>query len=199
MKSSNLINRSKPHVCRAQRQFGFPLSCILSRQPARHNSRYASSPPLRFGPSGVRSGTQPTVVVAKGKNPNCRVSRAVRIAKEFLRLKTMQLGRWKEFRHSQVRVRGVKNSFAPKGFLPFLASQTSERKPNTTEFPSNFLDSEYGPRQAKLWHRSCHVGPAEIFGLDQPMNVFESVDRPSVIIGPSPGARFSGQIGVPIS
>jgi hypothetical protein len=44
------------------------LSCILSRQPVRHNSRYASSPPLRFGPPGVRSGTQPTVVVAKGKS-----------------------------------------------------------------------------------------------------------------------------------
>ena len=51
-----------------KRQFGFPLSYILSRQPARHNSRFASSPPLRFGPAGVRSGTQPTVVVAKGKN-----------------------------------------------------------------------------------------------------------------------------------
>jgi hypothetical protein len=60
------------------------------------------------------------------------------MVKEFLRLKTMQLGRWKEFRHSQVRVSGGKNSFAPKGFFPFLASQTSERKPDTTEFPSNF-------------------------------------------------------------
>ena len=28
---------------------------------------------------------------------------AIRIAKEFLRLETMQLGRWKEFRHSQVK------------------------------------------------------------------------------------------------
>ena len=31
------------------------------------------------------------------------------------------------------------------------------------------------------------------------MNVFESVDRLSVITGPSSGARFNGQIGVPIS
>src|ERR1043166_3914704 len=51
----------------------FPLSCILSRQPARTTLRCASSPPLRFGPAGVRSGTQPTVVVAKGKISNCRV------------------------------------------------------------------------------------------------------------------------------
>lgn len=45
----------------------FPLSCILSRQPARTTLRFAPSPPLRFGPAGVRSGTQPTVIVAKGK------------------------------------------------------------------------------------------------------------------------------------
>jgi len=50
----------------------FPLSCILSRQPARTTLRFAPSPPLRFGPAGVRSGTQPTVVVAKGKIANCR-------------------------------------------------------------------------------------------------------------------------------
>src|SRR5215207_10182479 len=38
--------------------FRFPLSCILSRQPARHNSRYASSPPLRFGPPGLSRVTR---------------------------------------------------------------------------------------------------------------------------------------------
>jgi hypothetical protein len=62
-----MIDQSRIFAGR-KRQFGFPLSYILSRQPARHNSRYASSPPLRFGPPGVRSGTQPTVGVAKGKN-----------------------------------------------------------------------------------------------------------------------------------
>ena len=55
-----------------------PLSCILSRQPARTTLRCAPSPTLRFGPPGVRSGTQPTERVAKGKMTNCRVLRALR-------------------------------------------------------------------------------------------------------------------------
>ena len=62
----------------------FPLRCILSRQPARTTLRFAPSPPLRFGPAGVRSSTQPTVVVAKGKITNCRVLRA-RITGEIVR------------------------------------------------------------------------------------------------------------------
>jgi hypothetical protein len=114
------------------------------------------------------------------------------MVKESLRLETMQLGRWKEFRHSQVTVSGGKNSFAPKGFFPFLTSQASERKPDTIEFPRDFRHSEYAPSKVKLWHNYCNVGPSEIFGLDQPMNVFESVDRSSVIIGSSSGGRFSG-------
>jgi hypothetical protein len=105
-----------------------------------------------------------------------RVTRPRR-AKESLRPETIQLGRCKEFFRSRVRVRSGKDSFAPKESFPLLAFRTSERKPYTFEFPRNFRDSEYGPRKAKLWHRSCHVGPSEIFGLDQPMNVFESVDR----------------------
>jgi hypothetical protein len=64
------------------------------------------------------------------------------MVKESLRLETMQLGKWKEFRHSQVTVSGGKNSFAPKGFFPFLASQASERKPDTIEFPRDFRHSE---------------------------------------------------------
>jgi hypothetical protein len=80
-----------------------------------------------------------TITTAKqAKFRACRVSRAVRMVKESLRLETMQLGRWKEFRHSQVTVSGGKNSFAPKGFFPFLASQASERKPDTIEFPRDF-------------------------------------------------------------
>ena len=43
------------------------LARIVSRQPARTTLRFAPSPPLCFGPAGVRSGTQPTVIVAKGK------------------------------------------------------------------------------------------------------------------------------------
>jgi hypothetical protein len=64
------------------------------------------------------------------------------MVKESLRLETMQLGKWKEFRHSQVTVSGGKNSFAPKGFFPFLTSQASERKPDTIEFPRDFRHSE---------------------------------------------------------
>jgi hypothetical protein len=89
------------------------------------------------------------------------------MVKESLRLETMQLGKWKEFRHSQVTVSGVKDSFAPKGFFPFLTAQASERKPDTFEFPRDFRHSEYGPREAKVWHNYCNVGPSEIFGLDQ--------------------------------
>jgi hypothetical protein len=84
-----------------------------------------------------------TITTAKqAKFRACRVSRAVRMVKESLRPETMQLGRWKEFRHSQVTVSGGKNSFAPKGFFPFLASQASERKPDTFEFPRDFRHSE---------------------------------------------------------
>ncbi len=98
-----MIDQSRIFTGRKQ-HFGSPVSCILSRQSARHNSRYASSLPLRFGPPGVRSGTQPTVVVAWGEKPNCRVSRAVRMVKESVRPETIQLGRCKEFFRSQVTV-----------------------------------------------------------------------------------------------
>jgi hypothetical protein len=127
------------------------------------------------------------------------VSRAVPIAKEFLRLKTMQLGRCKEFFRSQATLKSGKDSFAPKESFPLFAFHSSERKPDTFEFSSDLRESECQSGKAKLWHKSCHVGPSEIFGLSEPMNVFDSVDRLSVIIGPSSGARFSGQIGVPIS
>ena len=77
-----------------------------------------------------------TITTAKqAKFRACRVSRAVRMVKESLRLETMQLGRWKEFRHSQVTVRDGKDSFAPKESLTLLAFRTSERKPDTIEFP----------------------------------------------------------------
>jgi hypothetical protein len=153
-----MIDQSRIFTGRKE-HFGFPLSCILSRQPARHNSRFASSPPLRFGPPGVRSGTQPTVVVAKGKNLTVACSRAVRMVKESLRPETIQVGRCKEFFRSQVSVLSGKDSFAPKEYFPLLAFRTSERKPDTLEFPRDFRDSEYEPRKATLWHSYCHVGP----------------------------------------
>jgi hypothetical protein len=64
------------------------------------------------------------------------------MVKESLRLETMQLGMWKEFRHSQATLKSGKDSFAPKGFFPFLASQASERKPDTIEFLRDFRHSE---------------------------------------------------------
>jgi hypothetical protein len=91
---------------------------------------------------GVHQILKSITTAKQAKFRACRVSRAVRMVKESLRLETMQLGRWKEFRHSQVTVSGVKDSFAPKGFFPFLTSQASERKPDTIEFPRDFRHSE---------------------------------------------------------
>ena len=45
----------------------FSLSCILSRQPARTTLRFRSESAADAPASGVRSSTQPTVGVAKGK------------------------------------------------------------------------------------------------------------------------------------
>ena len=84
-----------------------------------------------------------TITTAKqAKFRACRVSRAVRMVKGSLRLETIQLGRCKEFFHSQVSGGGGKDSFAPKGSLTFLAFRTSERKPDTIEFPRDFRHSE---------------------------------------------------------
>jgi hypothetical protein len=62
----------------------FPLRCILSRQPARTTLRFRSESSADATASGVRSSTQPTVGVAKGKMTNCRVLRA-RITGEIVR------------------------------------------------------------------------------------------------------------------
>ena len=70
-----------------------------------------------------------------------RVTR-VRMVKESLRPKTIQVGRWKEFRHSQATLKSGKDSFAPKESFPLLAFHTSERKPDTVEFSRDFRDSE---------------------------------------------------------
>ena len=86
----------------------FPLSCILSRQPARTTLRFASSPPLRFGPAGVRSGTQPTVVVAKGKSLIVACSRALS------------------------EIKSVRDSFAPKeSWHFFYLSAVVQKRPST--------------------------------------------------------------------
>jgi len=45
----------------------FPFSGIVSRQPARTTLRFRSESAADASASGVRSGTQPTVMVAKGK------------------------------------------------------------------------------------------------------------------------------------
>ena len=87
---------------------------------------------------GVHQILKSITTAKQAKFRACRVSRAVRMVKESLRPETMQLGRWKEFRHSQVTVSGGKNSFAPKESLTLFGFRRSERKPDTFEFPSNF-------------------------------------------------------------
>jgi hypothetical protein len=62
----------------------FPFSGIVSRQPARTTLRFRSESAADASASGVRSGTQPTVMVAKGKIVNCRVLRAISQTARFL-------------------------------------------------------------------------------------------------------------------
>ena len=71
---TNPRDRSDHHHSCCETTSRFSPRCILSRQPARTSLRFAATAALRFAPPGVRSGTLPTVGVAKGKIAKCRVS-----------------------------------------------------------------------------------------------------------------------------
>jgi len=87
---------------------------------------------------GVHQILKSITTAKQAKFRACRVSRAVRMVKESLRVETIQLGRCKEFFRSRVRVRSGKDSFAPKESFPLFAFHRSERKPDTSEFPRDF-------------------------------------------------------------
>jgi hypothetical protein len=70
---TNPRDRSDHHHSCCETTSRFSPRCILSRQPARTSLRFAATAALRFAPPGVRSGTLPTVGVAKGKIAKCRV------------------------------------------------------------------------------------------------------------------------------
>lgn len=104
--------------------------------------------------SGVRSGTQPTVVVAKGKIANCRVLRAFSQTARFTCIPPCLLKRT--------------GCFTPAGLLDTfrssLAGPTTSSNLHLLNFPDTCEDS--------LAQLSQQTTPLEVAALSQPQNVF---------------------------
>ena len=113
---------------------------------------------LRFGPPGVRSGTQPTVVVAKGKMTNCRVLRALRRLRKIL-APQITLEADKLPLHSQLCF----TSLALHSLV-----QPKAVKLTAIEFPRYLRVSERELFNTQTWHNLCNALHRQRPRLNQP-------------------------------